>query len=69
MQLNSCLYKCPGLAVWLAFCLVLFVHPPDSACADETVVTVQNAPASARGQQIYQERCISCHGINGQGTP
>ncbi|MFM7865058.1 MAG: c-type cytochrome, partial [Planctomycetaceae bacterium] len=32
-------------------------------------MTVQNAPASARGQQIYQERCISCHGVNGQGTP
>ena len=23
----------------------------------------------SRGQLIYEQRCISCHGVNGQGTP
>lgn len=69
MQLNSCRFRTPGLAVWLAAWLLAGGNLATHAAPDETPTTAAPAPASARGQQIYQERCISCHGVNGQGTP
>ena len=31
-------------------------------------LVLPRAPASA-GERVYQQRCLSCHGVNGEGTP
>jgi len=43
----------------------------EEAVADEAVAEEANEMAAqmARGEQIYQEKCLACHQANGQGLP
>ncbi|MFN5899347.1 MAG: c-type cytochrome, partial [Planctomyces sp.] len=68
MRIDFC--RITRTAVAISTALLLFAVPQSSAAVfDEPQQPSGDTPLTARGQQIYQERCISCHGVNGQGTP
>ena len=71
MRIDFC--RMTRTAVAISAAMLLFAVPQASAAVlDEPQQphgTAGDAALTARGQQIYQERCISCHGVNGQGTP
>ena len=71
MRIDFCRITRTAVAISTAL-LLLAVPRASAAVLDEPQQppgTSGDTPLTARGQQIYQERCISCHGVNGQGTP
>ena len=51
------------LALVLVGCVYAFVSPSASGRADTNAST-----QVARGKEIFQQNCSSCHGLNGEGT-
>ena len=51
------------LALVLVGCVYAFVSPSASGSADTNAST-----QVARGKEIFQQNCSSCHGLNGEGT-
>ncbi|MDX1473918.1 MAG: cytochrome c, partial [Reinekea sp.] len=51
----------------IKLCVILFTTFVLSACDLNTYENESNIFAENQGKRLYEGRCASCHGINGQG--
>lgn len=69
MRTDFCRNTRVAVVISTVFLLLCAASLESAAAIDEPQQNSKDTSATVRGQQIYQDRCISCHGVNGQGTP
>lgn len=69
MRTDICRNTRVAVVISTVFLLLCATSLESAAAIDEPQQNSKDTSATVRGQQIYQDRCISCHGVNGQGTP